>query len=117
MTHFAQRNKLKKLDECDIYIQPSFLEGLPRSVVEAMSRGCPCIGTNTGGIPELLPRECLVKKKSATDIVNTIVDMCNKSELGVFAKMNFEKSKQFSEHNLNEKRNNFYKNILDDIEK
>ena len=41
------------LDMIDIYIQPSNQEGLPRALVEAMSRACPCIGSSTGGIPEV----------------------------------------------------------------
>lgn len=43
------------LDTIDIYLQPSFQEGLPRATVEAMSRGAACIGSTCGGIPELLP--------------------------------------------------------------
>ena len=42
------------LDEMDLYIQPSLLEGLPRALVEAMSRALPALGSQTGGIPELL---------------------------------------------------------------
>ncbi|MXP27020.1 glycosyltransferase [Altererythrobacter indicus] len=42
------------LDQVDIYLQPSFQEGLPRATIEAMSRGCRCIGSTAGGIPELL---------------------------------------------------------------
>ena len=38
------------LDTIDIYAQPSSVEGLPRSLLEAMSRGCPSIGTKIGGI-------------------------------------------------------------------
>jgi glycosyltransferase involved in cell wall biosynthesis len=33
------------LDSIDIYIQPSLTEGLPRALIEAMSRGTPSIGT------------------------------------------------------------------------
>lgn len=48
-------SKISKFyEEIDIYIQPSLQEGLPRSVVEAMSVGCPCIGSKAGGIGELL---------------------------------------------------------------
>ena len=39
------------LDEMDLYIQPSMTEGMPRSLIEAMSRGLPALGTQTGGIP------------------------------------------------------------------
>ena len=45
------------LDTIDIYLQPSFQEGLPRATVEAMSRGLACIGSTAGGIPELLSPE------------------------------------------------------------
>ena len=45
------------LDQIDLYAQPSRQEGLPRALIEAMSRGVPCIGARTGGIPELLPPE------------------------------------------------------------
>lgn len=45
---------LKK--DLDIYIQPSLQEGLPRSVIEAMSVGLPCIGSDVAGIPELLDK-------------------------------------------------------------
>lgn len=47
------------LDRIDVYLQPSFKEGLPRALVEAMSRGCPAIASSAGGIPELLEAECL----------------------------------------------------------
>jgi glycosyltransferase involved in cell wall biosynthesis len=43
------------LDEIDVHLQPSYQEGLPRSTVEAMSRGCACLGSTAGGLPELLP--------------------------------------------------------------
>ncbi|WEK53636.1 MAG: glycosyltransferase family 4 protein [Candidatus Cohnella colombiensis] len=43
----------------DLYIQPSRTEGLPRALIEAMSTGCPAIGSSAGGIPELLDHEAL----------------------------------------------------------
>src|SRR5690625_3155051 len=52
---------MRWLDEVDIYLQPSLQEGLPRALVEAMSRGCPAIGSTAGGIPELLPSEDLIR--------------------------------------------------------
>ncbi len=47
------------LDEIDLYLQPSFKEGLPRATIEAMSRACPALGSTAGGIPELLSADCL----------------------------------------------------------
>lgn len=47
------------LDDVDVYLQPSFQEGMPRALLEAMSRGCPAVASTAGGIPELLEPECL----------------------------------------------------------
>lgn len=46
--------KLQLLNWADIYILPSFNEGLPISILEAMSYGCPVISTPVGGIPEVV---------------------------------------------------------------
>jgi len=40
---------------CDVFVMPSIArEGLPRSVIEAMAQGVPCIVSNVGGMPELV---------------------------------------------------------------
>lgn len=46
--------KLRLLNWADVYILPSFNEGLPISILEAMSYGCPIISTEVGGIPEVV---------------------------------------------------------------
>lgn len=48
------------VDSAWVYVQPSLTEGLPRALVEAMSRGKACIGTDVGGIPELVAARYLV---------------------------------------------------------
>lgn len=45
------------LDDIDVYLQPSYQEGLPRALIEALNQGCLAIGSTAGGIPELLPPE------------------------------------------------------------
>lgn len=38
----------------DMLIVPSNMEGIPLIILEAMSCGVPCIGSNVGGIPEII---------------------------------------------------------------
>lgn len=53
----------------DLYIQPSKQEGLPRALIEAMSKGCPALGARTAGIPELLSDECIFSPGTVSEIV------------------------------------------------
>ena len=46
--------KVHLLNMADAYILPSYNEGLPISVLEAMSYSLPVISTTVGGIPEIL---------------------------------------------------------------
>lgn len=47
-------DKVRLLRDADIYVLPSYNEGLPVSILEAMSWGVPVISTRVGGIPELI---------------------------------------------------------------
>ena len=48
------------LDGASVFAMPSRTEGLPRALVEAMARGLPAVGTDVGGIPELLEPRWIV---------------------------------------------------------
>lgn len=97
--------------EIDIYIQPSRTEGMPRALIEAMSRACLCIGSNAGGIPELIDSKYIFKKNNIDDLIK-ILENIKVEDLKNQAKINFGKSKDFSIEILNEKRKQFYKKVL-----
>lgn len=46
--------KIELLNRADVFILPSYNEGLPISILEAMSYGHPIIATPVGGIPEVV---------------------------------------------------------------
>ena len=45
----------EQLDAADVFVLPSRQEGLPRAMIEAMARSLPCVGSDVGGISELIP--------------------------------------------------------------
>lgn len=109
------------LDGLDIYAQPSRQEGLPRSVIEAMSRGLPCIGARTAGIPELLNEECIFSnsKKEISEICTILNKMISSPDLmSKYGKENFYESKEYARNTLVERRTNFfveYKNAVEGL--
>jgi glycosyltransferase involved in cell wall biosynthesis len=47
-----RKDILRFLRVADIFALPSYIEGLPIALLEAMAMGIPCISTNVNGIPE-----------------------------------------------------------------
>lgn len=50
-------NFIGDLIQCDIAILPSYTEGFPRAVIEAMVQGIPVCATPVGGVPEAIEHE------------------------------------------------------------
>lgn len=103
---------LTMLDEMDIYIQPSKQEGLPRALIEAMSRALPAIGTNIAGIPELLSEEYLVRKASVHDIIDVLSNKMNLQSMMQQAARNFNNAKEYNIDIINKRRQEFFDMFL-----
>ncbi len=53
-THGYVEDATTFLSDFDIYVLPSYHEGLPYSLIEACRAGCAIVGTKVGGIPEVI---------------------------------------------------------------
>lgn len=95
------------LDDIDFYIQPSKQEGLPRSMVEAISRACPAAGSNVGGIGELIDTKYLFKKGNVKAIANILMSI-NKESMSEQAVENFQTAQNYKCNYLDKKRKEFY---------
>ncbi len=100
------------LDDIDIYVQPSYQEGLCRIIVEAMSRGCAIVCSNTGGNYELIDKKYIYHKKRIKDVIQKILSIGeeNVEEISI---RNYNKSKNYYESILNKKRDRFYKYFIE----
>lgn len=105
------------LDSIDLYIQPSYTEGLCRSVIEAISRGCPCVVSDAGGNPELINKKYVYQKGNIKDLSKKILNILKEDNLSNSAIENFEKSKEYYSTILDEKRNEFYSDIFNNRSK
>lgn len=59
----------------NLYVTPSLQDNLPNTIVEAMACGIPCVGFQTGGIPQMidhLHNGYVAEYKSAADLANGI---------------------------------------------
>lgn len=105
---------LKWMDTLDILLVPSFQEGLPRVLIEAMSRGCPAVGAKTGGIPELINPRMIHKPGNYKKLANDIEKVMNDKMLCVtLAEENFENAKEYVKENLDARRTRFWNDFRD----
>jgi glycosyltransferase involved in cell wall biosynthesis len=101
-------------DSADLFVLPSFQEGLPRAMIEAMARGLPCIGTTVGGIPELLPGDCMVPAGNAAALAAKIREAAgNPAWLRDQSKRNLATAFEYREELLNQRRSEFYRHVRD----
>jgi len=100
------------LDSIDLFTMPSRTEGLPRALLEAMARGCPCIASAVGGIPELLAPEALVPPAHEHQLAARIERFAKDRELLVrMIEHNVEVAHSYRPEVLKETRHRFLNEV------
>lgn len=104
----------KVMLKADMFVFPTQGEGLPRGILEAMAIGMPVLSTPVGGIPEVIESRYLFEPMDAVAFANAVCDLLNNpTELTVMSEKNFQKSLEFRNELLQERRNEFYKKLRD----
>ena len=110
--HVSGETVRSRMDAACLFILPSRTEGLPRSVIEAMASGLPCIGTRVGGIPELLPHEDLVEPGNASELAGKIMEvLADPSRLDKMSYRNLREAGRFADSVLRAGRSEFYRYV------
>lgn len=101
------------LMESDFFVFPSKSEGLPKVVIEAMAVSVPCIASNVGGIPELLPQENLFACTDVDGMVKRITELSSDNEKYTKnAQLMYNTALEYESSVLNARRKKFYSNIV-----
>jgi glycosyltransferase involved in cell wall biosynthesis len=105
---------LAQMDKADLFILCSRTEGLPRSMIEAMAQGLPCIGSNVGGIPELLGADDLVPGGDVGALAQKIEEVTSDiSRLKAMALRNLMSAGKYREEELDRRRKAFYERLAE----
>jgi len=78
------KEKKRVLYESQIFVLPSYVEGLPIGVLEAMQCGCPVVATTVGGIPDQVQNEVqgiLVEPGNVVALATALERLLSNSEL------------------------------------
>lgn len=103
---------LEEIKNSDLFVLASKTEGLPRALVEAMALGLPCVGTNVGGIPELLDDYALVPPGDYKALAKRINYFLSDKEMyNLHAERNLKEAKKYLEEKLEKRRNEFFNEL------
>ena len=75
--------ELKKelLSRADVFVLPSYNEGLPVSILEAMSYGCAIISTPVGGIPEVVRENGILVRPGDVEGIAAAIARCEEESV------------------------------------
>lgn len=76
--------KKKLFLKSDIFVLPTYFEGYPNSLIEAMATGIACISTKVGSIPDIIKHRktgLLIEKKNINQLADNLEILITDSEL------------------------------------
>ncbi len=101
------------LDDIDVYIQPSLHEGLPRALIEAMSRGCPALASDAGGTQELLEADNIHRRGHVQALSAHIQKSADKHWQIEQAQRNYAVAQKYARSALQPRRDVFWSAFAD----
>jgi glycosyltransferase involved in cell wall biosynthesis len=108
--------KIKLLSDCDVFILPSHIEGLPMSVLEAMAYSKPIIATDVGGVSSLVAsgeNGWLVAPHTLDNLEEALNSIFQHREILLdYGHSSLARSTKYHTHNVISRLNALYEDVL-----
>ena len=100
------------------FVLPSRGEGLPRAMIEAMACSCLCVGSDIGGIRELIDAEWIAPVNDVEQLAQKMIKIMDQSveQKNIISSRNFHKAKDYLGDKLEKRRKEFYLSIKNHLE-
>ena len=106
------KDKTKLFHNSDMLVLPSYHEGLPIVIMEALAAGCAIMSTKVGAIPEVLAdKNCYWIDIASTDSIKVSLQSLKRDDLVNQQNVNFELGKEYSFAGHVEKLSSIYKSV------
>lgn len=109
-----KKDILEVLREADVFVMPSFREGLSVALQEAMAAGLPVIATNIRGNNELIDNGkggWLIPSNDIDTMVNAMIE-ADRADLQKMSQYNLTKIKKYDKSKVSESMREIYSDIL-----
>lgn len=104
----------ERLDAADLFVLPSLTEGLPRAMLEAMSRGLPAVGTAVGGVPDVLDADDMARPNDAAALAARIrAYMGQRARLAAASLRAFERAMRWHPDVMEAEKQAFWRTLRD----
>ena len=90
------KNPLQVTNECDLLVVPSRADSFPNTIIEAFYLELAVIGSNVGGIPEMLKYEDLIFSPNVADLVIKLRDIIHTGKLELYREYSRKRKKELT---------------------
>jgi glycosyltransferase involved in cell wall biosynthesis len=109
---------LQVLDNSDVFVMTSASEGMPRAMIEAMARGLPAIGSDAGGISELLEDDQLFPPGDFVRLGHMLYELQQSpGRLTEYSRRSSTIAREFTEDILSQRRRRLLRVLKDEAVK
>ncbi|MFH1337337.1 MAG: glycosyltransferase family 4 protein, partial [Nanoarchaeota archaeon] len=105
---------IKYLNKADIFVLPSFAEGMSNALLEAIANGLPVIVTDVGGSKELVKNNGVIIQPGNEEQLKDAIEklLSNEKLRKQMSKESLEIAKKFTWQNIAKEYENLYRGLI-----